>query len=291
MAIDDINWTIKSPLVTVYIPTRNRLALLRRAIKSVLEQTYKNTELIVVDDASTDGTQRYLKEMQNRGLLRAFFSPACFGACVARNFAITRSKGLFVTGLDDDDYILPNRIESFLLKWQQLQLNNQSKSVSGLFDDMTVIGCNGEWRLHSYPLSVSDKDLIATNSIGNQVFAPKQHYLDAGMFDPCMPIWQDWDLWIRMSRTCGEFINLGIGTYIVDQSHGYDRITSKPEFVIRYAMKLAEAKNGVYSKKDRTALLVACLCYPQVKPNLSDIYQLAKSGRYRDVLFYMTKLF
>ena len=51
---------MNNPLVTIYMPTKNRLGLLKRAVDSVLWQRYKNIELIVVDDASTDGTQAYL---------------------------------------------------------------------------------------------------------------------------------------------------------------------------------------------------------------------------------------
>lgn len=277
------------PLVTVYIPTRNRLELLRRAIGSVLAQTYKNIELIVVDDGSTDGTRGYLRELKRSGSLRAFFFPARSGACVARNFAISRSRGAFVTGLDDDDYIHPERIERFLLRWQQLEEAQTSQSVSGLFDDIAVIGCDEEMTLHHFPSSVDLKDLLASNDVGNQVFAPRTHYLDSGLFDPGMPMWQDWDLWVRMSRVCGRFVNLQIGTYIVDQSHCKDRITSKPEYAIRYAMKLFEEKNNIYEDRERAALLAACLRYPQVKPTLSDISQLLRTGRYRDSLLSVIK--
>ena len=55
----------QSPLVTVYIPTYNRVDLLKRAVESVRNQTYTNLEIIIVDDCSTDNTQEYLKEISN----------------------------------------------------------------------------------------------------------------------------------------------------------------------------------------------------------------------------------
>lgn len=91
-------------LVTIYIPTKNRLDLLKRAIKSVRDQTYSNIELIVVDDGSKDGTREYLEKEHEAGLLRAIFHQESLGACVARNAAIELSQGEFITGLDDDDY-------------------------------------------------------------------------------------------------------------------------------------------------------------------------------------------
>ncbi|WP_158650917.1 glycosyltransferase family 2 protein, partial [Acinetobacter indicus] len=106
------------PLVTVYIPTYNRLELLQRAVKSVQEQTYHNLEIIIVDDCSTDGTHEYLEKVSKEDKrVRYFLKEKNSGACVSRNIAIKNSKGEFITGLDDDDYFERNRIEIFLHKW------------------------------------------------------------------------------------------------------------------------------------------------------------------------------
>ena len=91
-------------LVTIYIPTKNRLKLLNRAIESVKKQTYKDIEIIVVDDGSTDGTTEYLAQEINSGTLKAIFNKKSLGACAARNKAIEMATGDFITGLDDDDY-------------------------------------------------------------------------------------------------------------------------------------------------------------------------------------------
>src|SRR3954466_15167188 len=99
-------------LVSVYIPTRNRRALVERAIKAVLEQDYRELEVIVVDDASTDDTPAFLKAAAAADSRLTFFAndrPS--GAPAARNRAIAAAKGAFVTGLDDDDYFEPTRSE------------------------------------------------------------------------------------------------------------------------------------------------------------------------------------
>lgn len=278
-------------LVSVYIPTKNRLALLKRAISSVLEQTYKNIELIVVDDGSTDGTCEYLLDMQNNCVLQAIFLPISMGACVARNLAIIQSKGDLVTGLDDDDFFLPERIERFVSKWIQLEEDEFVGAIAGLIDDVTSISSSGKRELHIFQKIISYQDLLEMNKIGNQVFAPRQHFLEAGLFDPGMPMWQDWDLWRRMSKFYGNFINLGIGTYVVDQSHNHERITSKPEFMIRYAKATLEYKCGVSSQRVKSSLLLSCLSYPQAKPTLMDILQLAKTGRLRSLIRLLKKMF
>ena len=104
-------------LVSVYIPTKNRLPLLQRAIQSVKSQTYKHIEIIVVDDGSSDGTSNYLERLQQAGEVNAIFQEKSVGSCAARNKAIMAAAGEFITGLDDDDfYLLPNRIEKFIFK-------------------------------------------------------------------------------------------------------------------------------------------------------------------------------
>src|SRR5580700_7537460 len=91
-------------LVSVYIPTRNREAFLARAVRSVLQQTYTNIELIVVNDGSTDQTETLLDQVQqeDRRLVPVHIRESA-GPSAARNIAIKMARGTFVTGLDDDD--------------------------------------------------------------------------------------------------------------------------------------------------------------------------------------------
>lgn len=98
------------PKVSVVIPTHNRSSLLRRAIQSVLDQTYQDFEIIVVDDASTDDTEavvkgfaderiRYVRHSENRG------------EAASRNTGIRLAKGEYIAGHDDDDVWLPPKLE------------------------------------------------------------------------------------------------------------------------------------------------------------------------------------
>ena len=128
----------KLPLVSIYIPTKNRLKLLKRAINSVRAQTYPNTEIIIVDDGSTDGTKEYLKTLEKESNIVVIYRDKSYGATDARNLAIKKSKGDFLTGLDDDDFILPDRIEYFVNFWEKL-----NKPVAGLFDKTLVRSKNG----------------------------------------------------------------------------------------------------------------------------------------------------
>lgn len=104
--------TAHSPLVTIVIPTYNRSALLPITVRSALEQTYKNIEVIVVDDGSTDDTATVMKELMSQDpRLRYIHYLPNAGACVARNKGIDAASGSYICFLDSDDTYLPQKIE------------------------------------------------------------------------------------------------------------------------------------------------------------------------------------
>lgn len=101
------------PLVSVIIPTYNRTKVICRAIDSVLNQTYQNWELIIVDDGSTDATKKkitpYLKNKKIK-----YFKKKHSGVSASRNFGLKKAKGAYISFLDSDDEYLNNRLEKQL---------------------------------------------------------------------------------------------------------------------------------------------------------------------------------
>jgi glycosyltransferase involved in cell wall biosynthesis len=100
-----------NPKVSVIIPTYNRANLLPRAIKSVLNQTFQDFELIVVDDGSTDNTRKVVEEFQKGDSRVKYFYKENGGPGSARNFGLKNAKGNFVIFLDSDDMFLPYILE------------------------------------------------------------------------------------------------------------------------------------------------------------------------------------
>lgn len=100
-------------LVSVVIPTYNRAYCIERAIRSVINQSYNNLEIIVVDDASTDNTKELVSRIQDRRIKYISHSQR-LGASAARNTGIKMAKGDFVAFLDSDDEYLPQKIEKNL---------------------------------------------------------------------------------------------------------------------------------------------------------------------------------
>ena len=184
-----MNLEQSNPLVTVYIPTFNRVELLKRAVESVRHQTYQNLEIIIVDDCSNDNTHGYLEEISKQdSRIRYFVKEKNSGACVSRNIAIENAKGEFITGLDDDDYFLKNRIQNFMNainlfdKYIILYSNNLIKRKSGL---------KGKSYKKIIKKSIIAKDLLYINYIGNQVFMETLNIKKFGKFNEQAIAWQD----------------------------------------------------------------------------------------------------
>lgn len=270
---------IEEMLVSIYIPTKNRLQLLQRAIKSIKLQTFNSIEIIVVDDGSEDGTREYLAQEMKDGNLIAIFHEKSLGACAARNAAIKSSRGEFVTGLDDDDYFLSNRrIEYFIERWKSV-----GPGAAGIFDSVKVKTASGTFE-KNISNKVSYKELRQANLVGSQVFAPRNNYLNADLFDTEMPAWQDWDLWLRMSEKYGYFININKSTYLVDEFHDAERITTRNEIGIRTAMSRLCWKIKNINFKERASLIVSMHAYPQVKPTSKEVFILILAFRLKTAL-------
>jgi len=126
---------MNNPLVSVVIPSFNRLDYLLRAIESVFSQTYSNTEIIVINDGSTEEgylEHKYIKEINQINLKQNQKIINGFGPGNIRNFGINKSNGEWIAFLDDDDIWLKDKLE--------IQLNNLNKSGLKMSSTDALIG-------------------------------------------------------------------------------------------------------------------------------------------------------
>lgn len=210
----------EQPLVTVYMPTHNRLALLKRAVQSVLEQSLQNFELIIVNDGSADNTESYLEQLaQTDSRIRCFHQSPAQGACAARNFAIQQARGMFITGLDDDDEFLPNRLKMFSQAW----------------DPDYAFLCHGfRWQygkrfkvVDATAMTITLPLLLDYNYATNQVFTLTSRLREIAGFDPTFKACQDYDTWVRLIFKFGNASRLSGDSYILHQGHEGPRVTVK----------------------------------------------------------------
>ncbi|MEI6895138.1 MAG: glycosyltransferase family 2 protein [Colwellia sp.] len=130
--LDSISGTCASgPLVTVFISVFNSQDTIEYAVESILKQSYKNIELIIVDDCSPDNTREVLSELAKRdSRIKLEFNEENRGTYYNRNYGLKRAKGKYFTVMDADDYALPDRI---------------ALQVSELSNNKKLVGVLGKW--------------------------------------------------------------------------------------------------------------------------------------------------
>jgi len=242
------------PLVSVYMPTKNRIELLKRAIKSVLNQSYENIELHIVDDGSTDGTYCYLNELakQNKNIF-IYRNEQSIGACAARNIAINNAKGEFVTGLDDDDEFLPNRISSLM----EAYVDDYAFVCSSMFWDYG----NKKRVIDASQGEITLTQQLSYNEATTQILVRKDRVIDVGGFDESFVACQDYDLWTRLIIKYGSAYRIAEPTYIINDTATTERMIGNPKSVQGYVqyfekhralMTATNIKNQAFMKLRRT---------------------------------------
>lgn len=272
------------PRVTVYITTKDRYILLCRAIESVLNQDYDNQEIIIIDDNSSDATTSIKSEYAKHPHIHVIRNESTLGACASRNKAILAATGEYITGLDDDDYFSArDRVSTFIEC-----MANENGDASVLFDSINILQKTGKQTL-SRPEFVDERLLRQANHVGNQVFAKKEIFFAAGLFDPEMPAWQDWDLWYRMAKGGAKFKNINKFSYTVDETHDTERISAgNPSRIISAkTIFLRKLKNP--SIIDKSNFIIAALQYKNVYLKPKDLLILILAGRLRAIIKYATR--
>jgi glycosyltransferase involved in cell wall biosynthesis len=239
-------------LVSVYMPTKDRLALVRVAIDSVLRQTYRPIELIVVNDGSSDGTRAYLDELAaTNPAVRAIHHDKPLGAPRSRNEAIKASRGEWVTGLDDDDAFEPHRVEA-LLQFA-LMLQKCGAPFSAVYSQYNTVRGNTVAPTAKRG-SVRLDDLFNLNSVGNQIFVRKEAIIAAGMYDESLPAWQDLDMIMRVVAMHGPARIFDAPLYRFCDDERPDRISRKAKAKILDAYRRVVAKWPNADKQSKRAL-------------------------------------
>ena len=237
------------PLISVYLPTYNRLELIKMAVQSIQNQTYKNFEIIIVDDNSSDGTQEFLEKIAREdSRVRYFLKNKNSGACTSRNIAIDLANGEFITGLDDDDYFLPQRLELFIDYW----MNKKRANSIALFTSNIKSDKNNKLKKDNLFSKKYFKkgDLLFANYIGNQIFTETKTLRQVSGFDESFCMWQDLELWYRVGAL-GDFEHIDTPTYFFDTSHLYGRISEAKSEKIFETVQQFSTKNKLNKFKQR----------------------------------------
>lgn len=192
------NCLTDGPLVSVVIPVYNREGTIERAVNSVLNQTYTNIELIVVDDGSTDNSLQVVKQLQTEQM--KIWEQVHLGANAARNFGISVAKGEYIAFQDSDDEWLPEKLEKQITYMLE---NNFEACYCPFFlygDHYDGLYFQDYRDRQKYENNLIDLLRIG-NVLGPQTLVIHRNIIsDVGNFDEEMPRLQDYEFAIRIAQ-------------------------------------------------------------------------------------------
>ncbi|MBU2870950.1 glycosyltransferase family 2 protein [Colwellia sp. E2M01] len=230
-----MNNSIKYPLISVYMPTKNRSTLLKKAIDSVLSQDYKNFELIIINDGSIDKTFSILQDYQNKHKnIHCFHNKTSVGISRARNQALENCSGEFVTGLDDDDHFYPDRLSS-LMNYYDDKYSFICSSVVWDFGTRKKVA-------DSHRKIINLTEQLNYNHATTQVLVKKERLILIGGFDNSLVARIDYDAWTRLIEMYGCALRIAHPSYILNRYTDIERVTSSNSDIIGNHQFLAKHK-------------------------------------------------
>jgi glycosyltransferase involved in cell wall biosynthesis len=247
---------LDEPVVSIIIPAFNADRYIERAVESVLGQTYRPLEVIVVDDGSTDMTRARIHRFRDPRLIYVYQDNAGQGS--ARNNGIRRSRGTYLAFLDADDQYLPSKIET------EVEFLRQHPRYR-------IVYCNalhrfGHGRAGLYKRRLGHRsghllpELLRSSHINtNTVLVARTVLARCGGFVETRYYPEEWDLWLRIALSGFEFGYIDEDLVVVDVREGSNTTMEIQPILKRHALEMFERLlpapveiDGVTYSKDRT---------------------------------------
>jgi glycosyltransferase involved in cell wall biosynthesis len=267
------------PQISVCIPTFNRASYLPAALDSVLQQTRQDFEIIVFDDASTDGTPELMASIRD-DRVRYFRQPQNAGIARNRNCCLEAARGEYIAWLDSDDLYFPHMLAT------QSAVLDQHPEVGLVFGGFEVMDADGK-RLPDWAAPFNSDaiqrgldafaELVMCNHISTPTVMLRRecyervgHYaVELGNFS------EDWEMWLRIAL------------------HFDMAYTARPLASIRWheqSTTFATARAGRWTDSELTTLRRVFSQYPERIPNLEGVQRRARAAIATRALFRSGKL-
>ncbi|MDO9530947.1 MAG: glycosyltransferase [Deltaproteobacteria bacterium] len=250
-----------APLVSVIIPTYNRADLVQQALASVQAQTYRDFEIVVVDDGGTDGTYEVLSADRELRVLR---HPDCRGVAAARNTGAAVARGEWLAFLDSDDLWLPDKLAR-----QVLLLEGAPELLICQTDETWVrrgVRVNKPAGHRKVAGQIFLPSLSRCMISPSAVMLHRQLLHDHGAFDETLPAAEDYDLWLRL--TWRYAVGLVDEPLVIKRGGHPDQLSAQwgiDRFRIRALVKLLADPDlpAAYTRATRRMLAAKCAIYAQ----------------------------
>lgn len=232
---------MESNKVSVVIPCYNQGKYIEDAVESVLNQTYKNIEIIVVNDNSTDNSLDYInKIIKNNDKIKFINLEQNGGVSHARNVAIENSTGEYILPLDADDKIDATYIE------KAERILSANSNIGIVYPRVEYFGVkNGEMETDNF----NNESFVFQNCIISSALFRRKDWKLAGKYDEKLNVLEDHDLWL-------SFIELGLQPYKIDEvlyfyrKHDRSTIDKAIDNILFYKKQLLEKHIKLFSNND-----------------------------------------
>lgn len=225
-------------LVSIIIPTYNRESTIERSILSVLEQTYKNTEIIVIDDGSTDETESIVEKLMSKHWNIKFYRTKNLWVSHARNYWVSKASWEYISLLDSDDEYLEDRIEKQLEEMKKLDI---PFSISS---SMTAV----DGKIQKYIDTHLESRVISIDDIMNWKIRISASFFmfKKGInaeFDESLPSWNDFDFILQVQNN-NKILCVHQILNIWHKTMKIERISTNPNNKIMWAKRIIQKINN-----------------------------------------------
>jgi glycosyltransferase involved in cell wall biosynthesis len=244
----------KKPFFSVIIPTYNREKFLKIAIRSVLEQSFDNYELIIIDDGSSDGTKEMFEGRktrdEGRGKKIKYIYRGNKGPAAARNQGLKEAKGEFICFLDSDDRFRQDKLKityEYIKKYPQYQIFHTEEIWyrRGKLLPQKIY--------HKKPSGFVFENAVKLCSVSISTAAIKKNIFDeVGLFDETMPACEDYDFWLRVTHKypvllIPQYLTIKEGGHADQQSFKYPAMDKFRIYALSKILKNPELSKENYA--------------------------------------------
>jgi glycosyltransferase involved in cell wall biosynthesis len=182
-----------NPLITVYITNYNYGNFIKKAIKSVLNQSFKDFELIIIDDGSKDKSIKIIKEFENKKNIKIVIQKNK-GLIVSNNLALRLSRAKYIMRLDSDDWLDPYALEIMS------NVLERNKKISLVFPDYYEVNKNGKILKQIIRHDFNKVKLLDQPAHGACTMIRKENLIDIGGYDEEFSCQDGYYLWLKFIK-------------------------------------------------------------------------------------------
>ena len=280
--------SLENPFFSVVIPTYNHEFFLKKAVESVLAQTFNDYEIIIIDNYSNDNTQNLIKNFNNKKI--NYVKNHNHGLlAISRNMGIEKSQGKWIAFLDSDDTWYPEKlmiINNFLKKNIDYDVICNNELIIDKINNRKVVWKYGPYKSNFYELLIKYGNLVSTSaSVVNKEYLLNNNFQfsEERNFAP----YEDYDFWMRLAKNDAKFkfLNNVLGEHLFHQESwgSKNRLLCKKSnfYILNY---------HVFNLQNFTSKNISLWSHVESRLKLDELIESLVNKKYFKSLIYLINL-